>query len=346
MPPTHLLRYASAAAAAATTAAARIAQADGCPIKSNKPSGGGGCPIKGSNNMPATPQQAKAPGQTTNLDTKREASTIPQKGGTQTWQYPSPQMFWNALVRKDKADGAEETDMDTVVAVHNTMNEATWSKILEWEKLREGPPPELVRFTGRPHDLSPKALLKIYVFGHPKPFDRHDWVVSRGDEERRYVIDYYSDEGLASKDERPRTMHDYAALKSIAVDARPALDSVGALLDRVVHMPSLRSAGEASPALPLRPPSSMKEDPRAMIREKCSSRAKALSKCGDDEKTCADAAIALQHCVASVVCPVEAEAFREAAVSNKNAEQAYQAMDAALDAWSAQNGSVLSERPD
>ena len=60
----------------------------------------------------------------------------------------------------------------------------------------------------------------------------------------------------------------------------------------------------------------------------------------------ADAAIALQHCVASVVCPREAEAFREAAVSNKNAEQAYQAMDAALDAWSAQNGSVLSERPD
>ena len=83
-----------------------------------------------------------------------------------------------------------------------------------------------------------------------------------------------------------------------------------------------------------------------MIREKCSSRAKALAVCGDDEKTCADAAIALQHCVASVVCPVEAEAFRAAAVSNKNAEQAYEAMDAALDAWSAQNGSVLSERPD
>ena len=82
-----------------------------------------------------------------------------------------------------------------------------------------------------------------------------------------------------------------------------------------------------------------------MIREKCSSRAKALAVCGDDG-TCADAAIALQHCVASVVCPVEAEAFRAAAVSNKNAEQAYQAMDAALDAWSAQNGSVLSERPD
>ena len=65
-----------------------------------------------------------------------------------------------------------------------------------------------------------------------------------------------------------------------------------------------------------------------------------------DCRICADAAIALQHCVASVVCPREAEAFREAAVSNKNAEQAYQAMDAALDAWSAQNGSVLSERPD
>ncbi len=76
MPPTHLLRYASAAAAAAT---AQLARADGCPMKSNK--GGGGCPIKGSNNMPATPQQTKAPGQTTNLDTTRASSTIPQKGG-------------------------------------------------------------------------------------------------------------------------------------------------------------------------------------------------------------------------------------------------------------------------
>ena len=132
MPPTHLLRYASAAAAAAT---AQLARADGCPMKSNK--GGGGCPIKGSNNMPATPQQTKAPGQTTNLDTTRASSTIRKRAVLKRGNIPPP-CGWNALVRKDKADGADETDMDTVVAVHNAMNEATWSKILEWEKLREG----------------------------------------------------------------------------------------------------------------------------------------------------------------------------------------------------------------
>jgi len=328
------------ASAAAATAVARVAHADGCPMKSSK-SSGGSCPIKGANNMPLTPQQARAPGQTTTLDKTRQASTIPQKDGT-PWQYPSPQMFWNALVRKDKADGASEQDMETVVAVHNTMNEATWAKILEWEVLRGGPAPELIKFEGRPHDLSPKALLKIYVFGHPKPFDRHDWVVRRGEEERRYVIDYYSDEGLADKDEKPSTMHDYQALKSIAVDARPAVDSVAAVLDRLIYMPRLRSEGKASAALPLRPARTMADDPRLLIKEKCVGRAKALATCGTDEKTCADAAIALQHCVASVVCPREAEAFRRAAIAG-DAEPAYEAMDAALDRWSAEHGAVLGK---
>ena len=41
-------------------------------------------------------------------------------------------MFWNALVRKHKQDGASEDDMDTVVAIHNNMNEATWKQLLSW----------------------------------------------------------------------------------------------------------------------------------------------------------------------------------------------------------------------
>jgi cytochrome c heme-lyase len=56
-------------------------------------------------------------------------SAIP-KGGTEgTWTYPSPQMFWNALVRKQKVDGASEEDMETVVAIHNNMNENTWKQV-------------------------------------------------------------------------------------------------------------------------------------------------------------------------------------------------------------------------
>jgi hypothetical protein len=35
--------------------------------------------------------------------------------------------------------------------------------------------PKLLRFMGKPNDLSPKARLKM-LFGHPAPFDRHDWI--------------------------------------------------------------------------------------------------------------------------------------------------------------------------
>lgn len=42
--------------------------------------------------------------------------------------------------------------------------------------------PRLLRFLGRPDDITPKALAKM-VLGHPLPFDRHDWVVDRGGDE-------------------------------------------------------------------------------------------------------------------------------------------------------------------
>ena len=65
-----------------------------------------------SNNMPATPQQSAAAGQDAALSTSRVASTIPKGGSASTWTYPSPQMFWNALNRKGKVDGAHEEDME------------------------------------------------------------------------------------------------------------------------------------------------------------------------------------------------------------------------------------------
>lgn len=91
-------------------------------------------PIDPTNNMPATANQQPAPGQEAPLSTHRVPSSIP-KGGTEdeTWQYPSPQMFWNSLVRKGKAEGATETDMEMVVAIHNEMNERSWRHLLEWE---------------------------------------------------------------------------------------------------------------------------------------------------------------------------------------------------------------------
>lgn len=66
----------------------------------------------------------------------------PQEAGDpsgKNWTRPAvviSTMNRNALARKGKAEGTEEGDMDMVVSIHNNMNERTWKKILEWEKLR------------------------------------------------------------------------------------------------------------------------------------------------------------------------------------------------------------------
>lgn len=70
---------------------------------------------------------------------------------------------------------------------------------------------------GKPDTLSPKAWFYSTFYGADKPFDRHDWIVSRCGKEVRYVIDYY---GGAEE----TTFH---------VDVRPALDSPSAIFDRI-----------------------------------------------------------------------------------------------------------------
>eukprot|EP00168_Porphyra_purpurea_P000384 TRINITY_DN10423_c0_g1_i1.p2 TRINITY_DN10423_c0_g1~~TRINITY_DN10423_c0_g1_i1.p2 ORF type:complete len:141 (+),score=50.14 TRINITY_DN10423_c0_g1_i1:236-658(+) len=130
-------------------------------------------------------------------------------------------MFYNALIRKGKADDVEEADMDAVVAVHNTMNEATWGEVLAWEAAYHGGEcgaPSLAKFQGRPHDRSPAARFRRALRGYPDPFDRHDWVVDRCGVPVRYVIDYYHWDGR----EEPIEIH-----------VRPAADSVGAVWDRL-----------------------------------------------------------------------------------------------------------------
>lgn len=65
--------------------------------------------------------------------------------------------------------------------------------------------------------------------GYKLPFDRHDWVVDRCGTEVRYIIDFYNAD--TRKAGTPAAMH---------LDVRPALDSFGAVVDRVrmaiVHM--------------------------------------------------------------------------------------------------------------
>ena len=93
-------------------------------------------------------------------------------------------------------------------AIHNNMNDTTWSMLLEWEQwhiqrgevagdvrtptpypfsplclgssavadgwLRAVQTPQLSKFMGRPFDLTPKARVKSWL-GYGLPFDRHDW---------------------------------------------------------------------------------------------------------------------------------------------------------------------------
>lgn len=174
------------------------------------------------NNMPLQANQEPCPGQRELLSTHRTQSTIPKGGTDTTWLYPSPQMFYNALKRKGKGDDVEEKDMESVVAAHNTMNDITWHHVWAWEQLHRHscPNPSLLRFLGRPDDLSPLARIRSW-FGGPSPFDRHDWYVDRCGTEVRYVIDFYFDEDKAGSTD------------AFEIVVRPALDSPGAALDRL-----------------------------------------------------------------------------------------------------------------
>lgn len=173
--------------------------------------------------------QDRAENQTIALPTEREPSTIPKGNGEGNWEYPSPQQMYNALLRKGYTD-TDVTAVESMVSVHNFLNEGAWAEIVEWERrfgqgLKKGwemcrrgeegaladkwkreeevPQPKLLRFMGRPKEMTPKAAMIqvmgwIYpsAFGTEPPFDRHDWFVQRDyngqKKEVRYVIDYYS----------------------------------------------------------------------------------------------------------------------------------------------------------
>jgi cytochrome c heme-lyase len=202
------------------------------------------------NNIPLLSQAPVSPSQQTVLSLERTVSSIPrassnsspdtsspgacpvahdskgkQKAADQDeddkWVYPSPQQFYNALMRKGK--DTPEQSIDVMVHIHNFLNERAWDEVRRWEDMRTpGERIELARFEGRPQDLSPKArfhLLLGNIFSNtyrwvernthsPRydradlfsnnsstpPFDRHDWYVRRPSDgtSQRYVIDYYS----------------------------------------------------------------------------------------------------------------------------------------------------------
>ncbi|KAL3460559.1 cytochrome c/c1 heme lyase-domain-containing protein [Aspergillus heterothallicus] len=220
------------------------------------------------NYMFASISQERAPNQTLDLPVDRELSTIPRGDSEGNWEYPSPQQMYNAMLRKGYTDTPQDA-VEAMVAVHNFLNEGAWNEIVGWErvfskgllngwaKCRHGeenlamelakeeffeqkgttpptPPPRLLRFQGRPQELTPKAQIlqalgRVYPtkFGTKPPFDRHDWYVMRetpsGPKEVRYVIDYYS--GPPEPTGEP----------VFYLDIRPALDSPTAAVERLMR---------------------------------------------------------------------------------------------------------------
>ncbi|GAA95984.1 uncharacterized protein L969DRAFT_96719 [Mixia osmundae IAM 14324] len=168
--------------------------------------------------------------------TSSNTATAGMKTDTDRWVYPSPQQFFNALVRKGKP--APEEHVETMVEIHNWLNEQAWNEVLRWEERRQtGEQVQLAHFTGRPQDLSPKARIHLYLgklfpetYSSTPPFDRHDWTIRRPGTgtEHRYVIDYYS----AAPDEQGNPV--------FSLDVRPALDSPEAVYDRVSEWARLK----------------------------------------------------------------------------------------------------------
>ncbi|KAI8834857.1 cytochrome c/c1 heme-lyase [Chytridium lagenaria] len=158
--------------------------------------------------MPA-PNQQPAPGQRMPLSKERE-----------NWIYPSEQMFYNAMKRKNWSP--HERDMGVVVPIHNAVNEQCWKKILEWENLHETTcaTPKLLKFEGKPRTYTPKARI-MNLLGYTLPFDRHDWTIDRCGTSVRYVIDFYA--GAPDANGAPASMY---------LDVRPALSFDG-ITDRI-----------------------------------------------------------------------------------------------------------------
>lgn len=180
------------------------------------------------NMMPPANQQP-AKDQPFSLPTERQLSTIPRAvpgpDGKPFWEYPSQQMFWNAMLRKGwrwQKDDLQAKDMDDIIKIHNANNEQAWQEVLKWEALhaRECGNPKLKSFGGKAQDYSPRAKIRSWM-GYELPFDRHDWIVDRCGKDVRYVIDYYDGGVVDDK------------YKFALLDVRPALDSVDNVWDRM-----------------------------------------------------------------------------------------------------------------
>ncbi|KAI9785743.1 MAG: Cytochrome c1 heme lyase [Geoglossum umbratile] len=156
----------------------------------------------------------------------RPANNEQESGASPTgnWIYPSEEMFFNAMRRKQYDPQA--ADMRTIVPIHNAVNERAWKEIKEWEQglgAEKCGGPRLHSFSGDVSALTPKARLNM-LLGYQAPFDRHDWVVDRCGQRVEYVIDFYS--GRAQPGNTSKKLNFY-------LDVRPKLNSFEGVKMRV-----------------------------------------------------------------------------------------------------------------
>lgn len=130
---------------------AQKAQPAAPPTSPHTPLKAEGCDSSQLDQRPSAPASSPI---ASRLATEREVSTIPRAFDhptgnarpanneadtgadkkTGNWIYPSEEMFFNAMKRKSY--NPNETDMQTIVPIHNAVNERAWKEIKEWEKGR------------------------------------------------------------------------------------------------------------------------------------------------------------------------------------------------------------------
>lgn len=171
------------------------------------------------------------------LSPNSESTSNPETSREGHWIYPSEQMFFDALLRKQQPSSSsssqpshesrstiEKSSMRSVVPLHNAVNERTWKLVREWEHvpcLRQNclTGPRLLSFSGEGKDkLTPRAWWNSNVLGYERPFDRHDWTVERCGQRVEYVIDFYTGRGKNQGKDRENGVSFY-------LDVRPKLNT-------------------------------------------------------------------------------------------------------------------------
>lgn len=84
--------------------------------------------------MPSLSNNREHDTQSIDLPLEREISTIPRGDADSNWEYPSPQQMYNAMLRKGYTDTPVDA-VESMVAVHNFLNEGAWNEIVEWESI-------------------------------------------------------------------------------------------------------------------------------------------------------------------------------------------------------------------